>query len=450
MMKPAGAVVFLASAIFFAQPQLGLPATVTARSRSSQFIVSGNLQPSVPSALWQRSVASNWVQLDPNLLAVSCERVKRALLWELGAPDRWRGQFSLALHPIQSPDEIIQVTSTRYSDGWRYRLDLPDAIDPERFVRTMVKLLLLEWVNRKGTAALVDVPSWLSEGLAEQVLADSTVELLVQTPRAQPNSLPMASTVRQERKPDALAKAHEFLRAHPPPALEELIAPKPTLLTGDAALAFRYSAQLLVHELLRLKNGDPCLCAFLDTLAFQPDAPTALLRAFGGHFQDQGDLEKWWELQALHFTGRDLAQAWPLRDGLRKLDEILRVAVLTRADTNSPTTRAEVPLQTAIADWTHAWQPDLVRFKVLQLQALQLRVPGNLAPLVNDYIQALQSFLQRIAAAQAAANATATLRFDAARIARSTAKQLDALDAKREAFRRKLAAPVNAGSGLAP
>lgn len=449
-MKPAGTITVLLCSFFLAKAQIGLPAPVTARSHSSQFVVSGNLQASFPPALLRRSVASNWVRLDPNLLAVSCERVKRAMLGELGAPDRWRGQFFLALHPIQSPDEIIQVTSTKYSDGWRYRLDLPDAIDPDRFVRTMVKLLLLEWVNRNGTDALVDVPSWLSEGLAEQVLADSTVELLVQTPRSQPNSLPIASTTRQERKTDALAKANEFLRAHPPLALEQLIAPKPTLLVGEAALTFRYSAELLVHELLQLKNGGACLCAFLDMLPSRPNAPTALLRAFGGHFQDQQNLEKWWELQALHFAGRDLAQAWPLRDGLSKLDEILRVAVLTRADTNSPPTRAEVPLQTAISDWAYAWQPDLLRFKVLQLQALQLRVPAELAALANDYRQALESLLVRTAKAHSGPTAPATSRSESPRIVQQTIKQLDALDTRREAFRRKLAAPANAGSGRAP
>ena len=400
--------------------------------------------------LLSRALGTNWVRLDPTLLAVSCERVKQAILWELGVPDRQRGKFSLALHPIQSPDETIQVTSTRFADGWTYRLDLPDAIEPDRFVRTMVRMLLVEWANRNGTDALVDVPSWLSEGLAEQVLADSTVELLVQPPKSQPNSLPMASTLRQERKADALVKAHEFLRAHPPLALEQLIAPKPALLTGDAALAFRYSAQLFVCELLQLKNGGACLCAFLDGLASQPAASAALLRAFGNHFQSQRDLEKWWELQTLHFTGRDLAQTWPLKDGLSKLDEILRVAVLTREATNAPVARAEVPLQTVIRDWAYAWQPELVRFKIFQLQALRLRVPMELAPLVGGYRQALESLLQRLAKAQAGPNAAATFRFEAPRIAQATVKQLDALDAKREAFRQKLAAPNSANGRTAP
>jgi len=436
--------------LFQAGAQLGLPATVTARSRSGQFIVHGNRQPAPLPMLLSRAIGTNWVRLEPTLLAVSCERVKQAVLWELGAPDRWRGKFSLVLHPIQSPEETIRLTSTRFADGWSYRLDLPDAIDPDRFVRTMVKVLLVEWVNRYSTDALVDVPSWLSEGLAEQVLADSTVELLLQPPKSQPNSLPMASAFRQERKADTLAKAHAFLRAHPPLTLEQLIAPKETQLFGDDALAFRYSAQLLVYGLLWLKNGGACVCAVLDGLAAQPDAPTALLRAFRDCFQSRRELEKWWELQALHFTDRDLAQTWPLKDGLGKLDEILRVAVLTREATNAPVTRAEVSLQTTIRLWGYAWQPELVRFKTLQLLALQLRAPKELVPLVNDYRQALESLLLRMAKARSESYVPAAFRSAAERIVETTVKRLDALDAKREAFRQTLAAPAKPQGGFGP
>src|SRR5439155_11943075 len=63
----------------------------TVRSSTSQFIVRG---PTFSQVQTNSSVAdSTWLELDPNILAVSCERIKQALLRELTLPDLWRGRI---------------------------------------------------------------------------------------------------------------------------------------------------------------------------------------------------------------------------------------------------------------------------------------------------------------------------------------------------------------------
>src|ERR1043166_3369278 len=71
---------------------------VTLRSHSGQFLVRGlPLMRRAPVADTNSEVA--YVRLDPTLLAVSCERVKSALLEELGMKDQWRGKILVVLDP---------------------------------------------------------------------------------------------------------------------------------------------------------------------------------------------------------------------------------------------------------------------------------------------------------------------------------------------------------------
>src|SRR5205807_476009 len=77
----------------------------------------------------------------------------------------------------------------------------------------------------------------------------------------------------------------------------------------------------------------------------------AFLRAFQAHFQRPLDVEKWWTLQVLHFTGRDLTQTWPADESWKKFDEIIRSTVQIRVGTNELPLRAEISLQAIIREW---------------------------------------------------------------------------------------------------
>ena len=91
-------VVFFLPAVAAAQLQM-LDTAVTRSSASGQFIVVGVSQPSAlpPGA----GTNGDLVRLDPALLAVSAERIKKPLWHELGvdAAAPWLGRIYLVLHP---------------------------------------------------------------------------------------------------------------------------------------------------------------------------------------------------------------------------------------------------------------------------------------------------------------------------------------------------------------
>lgn len=409
---------------------------IAVRSRSGQFVVYGHPPQPQPSGRVTDPLGTNFVRLEPALVAVSCERIKQALLGELGAPDRWRGKFYIVLHPGVAPDQTIQVSSSRFANGWLYRVDTPAAIAPDRFVRTIVRLLLVEWINRFNPGDMVDAPAWLSEGLTELVLDHSALDLLVPPPMARVFSLRVSTTVRQGWLTNHMVRAHQFLRSHEPLGLDALLAPTQAVLFGEAALAFRYSAQLLASELLQLPAGRAAICGFLDSLAFGPDQQSVLLRAFAPYFTSYADMAKWWELKSYHFTSRDLrTQAWPLTDALKKLDDILTVPVLTRVDTNSPTARITNTIQSVLRDnWGQPWLKDTLQFKVAQLQALQLRAPLEIVGLVVEYRKLLQNIAARAPRKQ---TSTAPSRAVQAFVNQAVA-QLNALDVRRAALAQQL------------
>ena len=79
---------------------------------------------------------------------VSCERIKQALMRELGATAPWRGTVYLVLYPARAPGDTITITSERFKGGWQYRVDFPDVVERSRYVRAIVQVLLLEVANR--------------------------------------------------------------------------------------------------------------------------------------------------------------------------------------------------------------------------------------------------------------------------------------------------------------
>jgi hypothetical protein len=395
-----------------ANAQVELPASFAAHSRSGQFTVYGERQSSAPQPPPSFSGNTNLVSLEPTLLAVSCERVKQALLRELGAPDAWRGRIHLRLHPAGDPDEPICVTSSRFTDGWAYQMELPDAVDPGRLVRALVRVLLLEWANRGGSGNLAEVPLWLSEGLSQDILTEPRAALVLQRPAT---GLPQPNTVPSITRTNPLARAHELLRGRPPLTFEQL-------------------------------SWLACLRAMLDALSRHLNWQTAFFQAFAARFPQPLDLEKWWALQMVQFVGRNLEQTWPHDEGLRRLDEILLTPIQFPVGTNQTPEHVEMTLQTILREWDRLRQSNTLQTKIQQLRMLRVRVSQPLTALVDDYRLALETCAQKIRRTEMVHTAHPP-RPAVGFIIEETIKQLDALDARREALRESTpkAAQIQAG-----
>jgi hypothetical protein len=410
-----------------------LPDSVATSSFSQQFLVLSERTPRpvpAPDLVTNKELA--W--LDPTLLTISSERIKEEVWQELGAGGPWRGKITLVLHHVTEPSEDAILVSERFRDSWQYKLKLPDIMDRTAYVRTMVHVLLLELANRGVPARSAEIPRWLVEGLTGQLLATSTTGIVLPAPRAgaTANGIRLASTFKDARREIPLERAHKLMRGQAPLTFEQLSWPTEDPLTGAGSEFYRCNAQLFVTELQHLPQGQQCLLAMLNELPSHYNWQFAFFRAFHAYFERALDVEKWWALETVNFTGRDLAQTWPLQESLAKLGQTLHAAIETRASPSAPSLITQVSLQTIIRGWDQARQSDTLQAKLRELEQVRLRVVPLVALLIDSYRQVLSSYLQK------SEKSESLFRFFSKRnltdLASRTVEQLDSLDAKRAAM----------------
>jgi hypothetical protein len=254
--------------------------------------------------------------------------------------------------------------------------------------------LLLELANREAGSHSAEIPHWLIEGLTQQILSSSAKEIILTPPGGAATRFSPPATRVNEDKPNPLKQAHQVLCAAAPLTFDQLSWPSEEQLTGADGVRYCSSAQVFVHELLRLPDGRACLRAMLAGLPQHYNWQFAFWDAFQSHFQRPLDVEKWWALQVVHFTGRELVQTWSAEESWNKLDEIIRSSVEVRSGTNELPMRAAVSLQTIIREWDRDRQTPALQTKLSELAMLRLRLSPDLIPLVDQYRQALIAFLQ--------------------------------------------------------
>jgi hypothetical protein len=417
-----------------ARADFSLPGKISARSVSGQFIVAGADGISALAASPDVATNAGFVRLEPALLAVSAERIKQSL-WrglELKPDAPWRGRIFLVLHPAQSLDESVTIVSTPSVDGWSYQVQLPDVLPRTRFARALVSTLLLEFANRSAQSHSAEIPAWLADGLAQQLLAENSSEIILSTPDKVINDLEQNRMVATESGMDPLAGARRILRNFPALTFGQLSWPTDTQLLGDDGGAYRASAQLFVGELLDLKNGPAHLRAMLQKLPQFYNWQTAFQTAFRAEFPRPLDVEKWWALQVVNFAARDPGPQWMAAASREKLDEILSVPVEVRSVSNALPSHAEISLQAVIRNFDSGRQTDILQIKLRDLGMAQLQMASQLAVLTRDYRRVIAGYLgERNSSAPPPGWANhASSRLQKAG-ARETVKKLDALDARR-------------------
>ncbi|HEX3800144.1 MAG TPA: hypothetical protein VH413_15730 [Verrucomicrobiae bacterium] len=410
----------------------------THESLSGQFIVHD--APPVFGYLVDVDRLTNLVRLDPTLLAVSIERIKSAVLEQLGTHDQWRDHIAINLHHIQG-NEPITITPLRFDRDWLYRVDVPDAVERPQLVSAIAEVVLLEIANR-STAKSVELPAWFVQGLAREIQCTAQYELVIDPPKRVGGADPFRYVFNSGRRADPLAQAHEELRTVPPLTLEQLSWPGDWKFTGDAALAYGCSAQLFYHDLLNLPNGRAAMRAFLGELPQHLNWQISFLTAFHNNFASQRELEKWWALDVVQFTGRDLTQTWPSAESWNKLDQVLRQSVEIRSNLKDQPLRNQVSLATIIHDWDAAHQKPVLREKSQQLAILRARVSQDLVYLVDDYRRVIDSYLNKKDFGVYIPLGKTLTPPALDNIARNALQQLAVLEARREQLRPKAAPAV--------
>ena len=350
-------------------------------SASKQFIVRGRPQTSV----FARNANTDLVYIDPALLVVTCERVKQTVARELGWGKTWRGTIFVDVRSMKFDNQEPRLVPFRATDGWRYRLEVPDEISRRRLVESIVEALLIEFADRGATDYSVELPPWLVEGFAAHLMSGDLADLALQ---------PNAMNVRHRAHNDPVAPLRERVQATGAISIDQLNWADFDQSDPQRAEAYRFSSHLFVRELLRLRGGPDAMSAMLAMLPEHLNWQTAFLRGFEPHFRRMVDVEKWWALSIVQLKTRESSVHWSAVEAQRKVEDILLTPVQAPlAGDVSPQVKP-VTLQTVVSDWDFKQQQPLLQTKLGQLQLARVRLTPEMVAVVDGYRAAIGKYLQ--------------------------------------------------------
>ena len=361
-------------------------------SISRQFLIHAP-EPSETVAI-AKDLATNLVKLDPALLAVSCERIKKSVLAELRTGDAWQGKISIVLHRSESGVETIVVQPSLQNGYWLYTVDMPDVMDRQRLIQTLTELLLLELANR-GSDHSTEIPAWLSRGLAREADLSAPSDLVVEEPHTLESGLHLNRITRVRKNNQSTLDLHENFREMQPLDFERLSWPGVNESPGVSSESFIRSSQFFVHQLLELPDGRPAIRNFLRELPRHLNWQLAFYKAFAADFAGRRELDKWWDLSILQFTSRDAAQRWSSAVSRARLDQIVYQDVEVREGRDSLPTPSRVTIQSIISSWDLGRQLPLLKEKSRQFFSLQLSCSTDVLPLVVGYRNALDGYISK-------------------------------------------------------
>lgn len=423
------AVLYCSPSILAQTPRLNaiLPTTndVTARSATQQFIIHGK-------RLLNRSVAplsgngQNLIRLDPALLAVTCERIKSGVLRELDAPDQWQGKIHVTIQNNSDPRRPIDIRTEHFSNGWQYHIYVPESVTPERLIRGITEVVLLEMANREGQPRLAELPLWLSEGFTGLLLSHGGVDLVLR---------PESRTTRREMPGDPYRGVREYLAHHPALTITQLGLPTTDLLNGESWETFQASSQWLVIELLRMPEGRVRLQLFLSLLPRNLNWQLGFLAAFNPQFNSLLDLEKWWAMCLLNTQGRVQWQGWSRQISWDKLYAIIHLPAQERPKPGATPSWSEVTLQQVIEWWDFQNQKPILSSVLQKLQLLRMNSSPQIIPLIQEYQETLSNYLESRSKAGYEGEGRGRQTFNANLLTKNVIKRLNGLDAQLEAFR---------------
>jgi hypothetical protein len=405
-------------------------------SVSGQFMVSSVADGTPFFRNLSTPASTNLVRLEPALLAVAAERFKLSLWQQLGLkPDvSWSGEIFLILHPAHSSDEPVTIACDPFLNRWNYRVELPDALARPRYARALSAVLLLEIANRTAPAGghSAEIPAWLVDGLAQQVLAADGEKVVLSAPAKKTGGLPSGRLDQVEHGFDPLATARRVLHNSPVLTFDQLSWPTDAQVDGADGGAYCASAQLFLHNLLALKNGPARLRSLLAELPDHLNWQTAFYDAFGEDFKRPLDVEKWWALRVVNFAARDPGPRWTTDVSRDRLARLLSVPVEFRSDASALPTHAEISLQAALQNLSPEQRDTVLRTKLRDLELVELRLAPPFGELADGYRAALADFLgeQKKTAPVSVTNKHRSTMKGKAGLG-DTLKKLDALDRRR-------------------
>ena len=392
-----GLFVLLAASLAVAHAQSSFSGQNTVRSLSGQFMVSSADDGAPLFRNLSTTAGTNLVWLDPALLAVAAERFKVSLRQQLGLPPdaSWSGRIFLVLHPARSTDEAVTIASEPFLNHWDYRVEFPDVLARPRYARALSAVLLLELANRRAavTGQAAEIPAWLVDGTAQQVLAADGEKVVLSAPVNRTDGLPVGRLDQADHDFDPLTSARRVLQNQPALTFDQLSWPVAEQLAGADGGAYYASAQFFLHSLLELKNGPAKLSNLIAELPDHLNWQTAFYDAFREDFTRPLAVEKWWALRVVNFAARAPGPRWTTAVSRDRLEELLSVPVEFRNDASALPVHAELSLQAAIQNLSPDQRDTVLRTKVRDLALVELRLAPPFGTFADAYRNTLAEFL---------------------------------------------------------
>lgn len=406
--------------------------SVAITSSSRQFMVHGDRElPKSSSQItpgWTQLTSQGdgeLIELEPRSLAVTCERIKTAVLSRLELQDAWRGRIHLFVGPVPRNEQPLRILPDQYLDGWQYRIYVPRKFSWKGLVRGISEALILEIVNRNNRGAFGQAPLWFNEGVSGLLLNEHGRSFITEA---------YTYRIQSERKPDPLAFAREQLRDREPPSFADLGFPEAGRLQDPAEWRrYQAGAQLLVHELQSYPETKGILNAMLPLLPKHLNFHTAFLEASRERFLSLLEVEKWWALAIADFRFRDPTTLWPREKLLASLASVLVEPTATSLGTNQ-TARGDIALTELIRTWEFRLQEEVLRRKVVQLRILASHAPKPLFGLIIDYSRTLEQYLAARSGAGRDSLARGAVETRTQFIAQQTIQRMNSLDLRRRAL----------------
>ena len=413
----------------FAQAPAFGDAPAVAKSVSGQFVIHGREGIQARSGREIRPVGDDPViELRPDLLTVSSERIKRAVLSRLDLKDSWRGKIHLHLHRQPLVERPVAIRPQVFRDGWQFHVALPDKIEWPRLVRAITEVVLLEIANRENVSTVcAQPPLWLAEGMDALVIGEHGRELVIES---------QTSLTRSSRKADPLRDSRAALAGQEPAGFSDLTLATVDQLANPAEFArFRANAALLVHALTAETRRQRTI-EFLRNLPSALNWQTPFLHAHRAEIANLLEAEKWWAVNATHELAQDPALFWSPRQVVGRLEEILRETAAVRS--TGTTATETLPLAKVVTDWELSAQQPVIERKLSQLQLLLMRTPKepeSLRPLVTDCFRTLDRYLAERTGGNSGAAGRGEVTDRTKVVARTTAHRLETIGRQLAALR---------------
>ncbi len=363
----------------------------TARSLSGQFMAYGPISPKRRGGILDAK--ADTILIAPDHVVVTAERVRNALLGQLGLPAMLGSKLMMRLNPAMSHRAIVPVVTDRHINGYTYELTLPSEIDSAKLVRALVQVTLLDFANRKPQLRDTEIPLWMTVGFTQVLLAQPGLVLVLSQPEQGRNEMAMEGVVKNLRRNDSLFSVRARLRSRRAFDFSEIAMPSPAHLRGENWKDFQVCSHLLVDRLLTVKAGGLRLQNMIRQLPARMNWQTSFLKVYSDLFTDMLGVEKWWAVTIVQLTGQSQYRNWTLSEAVEKFEHLLKLPAEVRLNDADSPLEAEVTLQQAIRGWDFAVQKKTLEMKINQLLIARMKMPRQLLPFVNEYGRILHNYV---------------------------------------------------------